>query len=60
MKKFAALAGPIVVMLMMVPFLAAQRVTAIATPAIGQELIAIACTGSMRVLQTGEITDSRR
>ena len=47
MKKIAAVAGPIVVMIMLVPFLAALMVTAIASPAVGQELKTIACTGSM-------------
>jgi len=47
MKKIAAVLGPIVVMIMMVPFLAALMVTAIASPAVGQELQAIACTGSI-------------
>src|SRR5665811_503846 len=46
MKKIAAVLGPIVVMIMMVPFLAALMVTAIASPAAGQELKAIACAGS--------------
>jgi Peptidase family M23/Transglycosylase SLT domain/NlpC/P60 family len=47
MKKIAALLGPIVVMIMMVPFLAALMVTAIASPAAGQELKAIVCAGPM-------------
>jgi hypothetical protein len=47
MKKIAAVAGPIVLMIMLVPFLAALMVTAIAGPAVGQELKAIACTGSL-------------
>jgi Peptidase family M23/Transglycosylase SLT domain len=46
MKKIAAVLGPIVVMIMMVPFLAALMVTAIASAAAGQELKAIACTGT--------------
>jgi hypothetical protein len=46
MKKIAAVLGPIVVMIMMVPFLAALMVTAIASPAAGQELKTIACTGT--------------
>jgi len=46
-KKIAAVLGPIVVMIMMVPFLAALMVTAIASPAVGQELKAFACTGSL-------------
>jgi cell wall-associated NlpC family hydrolase len=46
MKKIAAVLGPIVVMIMMVPFLAALMVTAIASPAVGQELKAIACAGT--------------
>src|ERR1035437_2152087 len=46
MKKIATVLGPIVVMIMMVPFLAALMVTAIAGPAAGQELKAIACAGS--------------
>ncbi len=47
MKKIAAVAGPIVVMIMLVPFLAALMVTAIASPAVGQELKAIACAGPL-------------
>src|ERR1035437_7333898 len=46
MKKIAAVLGPIVAVIMMVPFLAALMVTAIAGPAVGQELKAIACAGS--------------
>src|SRR5665647_550709 len=46
MKKIAVVLGPIVVMIMMVPFLAALMVTAIASPAAGQELKAIACAGT--------------
>src|SRR5674476_587226 len=46
MKKTAAVLGPIVAVLMMVPFLAALMVTAIAGPAAGQELMAIACAGT--------------
>jgi len=46
-KKIAAVVGPIVVMIMLVPFLAALMVTAIAGPAVGQELKAIACAGSL-------------
>jgi cell wall-associated NlpC family hydrolase len=46
MKKTATVLGPIVVMIMMVPFLAALMVTAIASPAAGQELKAIACAGT--------------
>ena len=47
MKKIAAVLGPIVVMIMLVPFLAALMVTAIVSPAVGQELKTIACTGSL-------------
>jgi Peptidase family M23/Transglycosylase SLT domain/NlpC/P60 family len=47
MKKIAAVVCPIVLMIMLVPFLAALMVTAIASPAAGQELKAIACAGSM-------------
>jgi hypothetical protein len=47
MKKIAAVAGPIVLMIMMAPFMAALMVTAIASPAVGQELKAIACAGTM-------------
>ena len=46
MKKIAAVLGPIVAVIMMVPFLAALMVTAIAGPAAGQELKTIACTGT--------------
>jgi hypothetical protein len=46
MKKIAAVAGPIVAVIMMGPFLAALMVTAIAGPAAGQELMAIACAGT--------------
>src|SRR5674476_1019100 len=46
MKKIAAVLGPIVAVIMMVPFLAALMVTAIAGPAAGQELKAIACAGT--------------
>src|SRR5665647_2853838 len=46
MKKIATVAGPIVAVIMMVPFLAALMVTAIASPAAGQELMAIACAGT--------------
>ena len=46
MKKIAAVLGPLVAVIMMVPFLAALMVTAIAGPAAGQELKAIACAGS--------------
>src|ERR1035437_4051760 len=46
MKKIATVLGPIVAVLMMVPSLPALRVTAIASPAAGQELMAIACTGT--------------
>src|SRR5450759_4318562 len=46
MKKTAAVLGPIVAVIMMVPFLAALMVTSIASPAAGQELKAIACTGT--------------
>src|SRR5665647_3490164 len=46
MKKTATVLGPIVVMIMMVPFLAALMVTAIASPAAGQELKTIACAGT--------------
>ncbi|HEY5247736.1 MAG TPA: M23 family metallopeptidase, partial [Dermatophilaceae bacterium] len=46
MKKIAAVVGSIVVMIMMVPFLAALMVTAIASPAAGQELKTIACAGT--------------
>jgi len=46
MKKLAAVLGSIVVMIMMVPFLAALMVTAIASPAAGQELKVIACAGT--------------
>ena len=37
MKKIAAVAVPIVVLIMMVPFLAALMVAAIASPSVGQE-----------------------
>jgi cell wall-associated NlpC family hydrolase len=47
MKKIAVV-GTIVVVIMMVPFLAALMVTAIAGPAAGEELKAIACTGALR------------
>src|ERR1035437_6144974 len=46
MKKIATVLGPIVAVIMMVPFLAALMVTAIASPAAGQELMAIACAGT--------------
>src|SRR5674476_261664 len=46
MKKSATVLGPIVAVIMMVPFLAALMVTAIASPAAGQELKAITCAGS--------------
>src|SRR5674476_101599 len=46
MKKSATVLGPIVAVIMMVPFLAALMVTAIASPAVGQELKAIACAGT--------------
>lgn len=45
MKKTAAIVCPIVAVIMMVPFLAALMVTAIASPAAGGELKAIACAG---------------
>ena len=47
MKKIAAVAVPIVVLIMMVPFLAALMVAAIASPSVGQDLKAIACAGTM-------------
>src|SRR5674476_1317227 len=53
MKKTAAVLGPIVAVIMMVPFLTALMVTAIASPAAGQELMAIAVT--IRAARNGTI-----